>query len=415
MNIHFLLSLAWKNLTRYKKRTFITVIVLAVGICVFILMDSILIGAREESELNLQHYEIGSAKLVTAEYWDDHKEYPLKPSVQNPQEVMNALQDAGIRSTPRVQFQSNATIYSGIGGSFPAVVTGMDLERDPQVFRIQDSVKRGQIPSPGEEEALIGSWMAVDLGLEIGDVMTLQLVDRAGGNDALEVEIVGLVDSPNPIVNMAGIYIPLDTLDDYLYMEGTVTEIVLAFPPGFRMNSVLTLASGIAENYGLELHPWQDWAKEYIAASEGDKFGSFIILMLIFVIAAVGFSNTLLMSLLERVPETGIMRAMGCTHREMMNLYLVESLLLGLLGSLIGLILGALGNIPLVLKGIDYTAIMRDMGNIGYRFTGVIPGVWAASSYIVAFISGVSIALLVSFVSIIKALRMEIVDSVRAA
>lgn len=415
MKTRFLLSLAWKNLTRYKKRTFITVIVLAVGICIFILLDSMLMGAREESELNLQYYEVGSAKLVTAEYWEDHKDYPLKPSIENPEELMNTLGNAGILSTPRVQFQSNATIYSGIGGSFPALVTGIDIQRDPRVFRILESVDRGRIPEPGEDAVLIGSWMAVDLGLEIGDIMTLQLVDRAGGNDAMEVEIVGLVDSPNPIVNMAGIYAPLDTLDYYLYMEGSVTEIVLSLPMGFRRSAAMVKAADIAKDFGLELHPWQDWSKEYMAASEGDKFGSFIILMLIFVIAAVGFSNTLLMSLLERVPETGMMRAMGCTRGDMMGLYLMESLLLGFLGSLIGLGLGALGNIPLVLKGIDYTAMMRDMGNVGYRFTGVIPGVWAASSYIIAFFSGILIALLVSVVSIYKALRMEIVDSVRAA
>jgi len=415
MKTGFLLSLAWKNLTRYKKRTFITVIVLAVGICIFILIDSMLMGAREESELNLQYYEVGSAKLVTPEFWEDHKDYPLKPSIENPEELMDALSNAGIPSTPRLQFQSNATIYAGIGGSFPALVTGIDIQRDPQVFRILESVERGRIPEPGEDAVLIGSWMAVDLGLEIGDVMTLQLVDRAGGNDAMEVEIVGLVDSPNPMVNMEGIYAPLDTLDYYLYMEGTVTEVVLSLPMGFRRNAALNQAALIAEDFGLELHPWQDWSKDYIAASQGDKFGSLIILLLIFVIAAVGFSNTLLMSLLERVPETGMMRAMGCTKGDMMALYLIESLLLGFLGSVIGLVLGALGNIPLVLKGIDYTAMMRDMGNVGYRFTGIIPGVWAASSYIIAFASGIGIALLVSFVSIYKALRMEIVDSVSAA
>jgi len=409
----FLVNLAWKNLTRYKRRTFITVIVLAVGIGIYILVDSMLIGARQASELNLQRYEVGSAKITTEEYWQDRKDYPLKSSIENPQDVLDDLEAAGIHAVPRIQFQSNVTIQSGIGGSFPAVVTGIDIERDQEVFQIIDAVDRGRMPRSNEEAVAIGSWMAVDLGLEIGDFLTLQIVDRAGGNDALELEIVGLVDSPNPIVNMAGMYVPLDTLDYYLYMEGTVTEIVLGWPSGLGVKQGMAEAQDIVDRYGLDLRPWQDWSKEYIAASQGDKYGSFIILMLIFIIAAVGFSNTLLMSLLERVPETGMMRALGCSKGDIRRLFMTESLLQGLLGSLGGIILGVAMNIPLVLNGIDYSRMMRDMGNVGYRFTGVILGIWAPSSYIIAFFSGIAIAFFVSFFSIEKTLRLKITDSVR--
>jgi putative ABC transport system permease protein len=412
MKSKYIFTLAIKNLTRHKRRTFITVLVLAIGIATFILLDSMLIGARRASEINLIRHEMGSAKLVTPEYWDEWRDFPLKSSVENPRDIIQALDDAGITAVPRIQINTTMVINSGIGGSLPSLLIGMDMQQDSKVFDTQGALSSGRLPQPGEEALLMGSWMATDLKLELGDIVFFQVVDRQGGNEVLEAEIVGLLDTPDPMVNRMGVYIPLDTLDYYLFMEESVTEIALSFPMGPGKRSARKNAENIAKDFGLELHTWQDWSQDYLAASEGDKYGSFIILVLVFIIAAVGFSNTLLMALLERVRETGMMRALGTTQAQLRRLFLTESLMQGLAGSLFGIFLGVLFNIPVVLKGIDYSSIMRDM-SVGYRFTGIIYGVWASSSYIISMLSGVSIALAVSWFSIKKALKLKITDSIR--
>lgn len=414
MKIKYLFSLAFKNLTRYKRRTLITVMVLAIGIGVFIMMDSLLIGTRRESEINLIRYEMGNVKLVTADYWEEWKEMPLSSSIEDPQAVLDELESRGIDATARSVFRTNVVIPGGIGGNFPGVVYGIDMARDSQVFDLLDQVSEGRLPEAGVEEVLMGEWMAQDLELSLGDVLLLQVADRAGGNEVMEVEIVGLINTPNPQVNMMGIYAPLDTVDYYLYMEGTATEIILSYPMQGPLNkSGAVHAEEVAAMFDLEVHPWEDWSADYLAAADGDKYGSYIILMLVFVIAAVGFSNTLLMSLLERVPETGMMRAMGTTRGEIRRLFLLESTLQGFLGGITGCVIGALLNIPMVQQGIDISSMMRDF-KMGYRISGIMYGSWEPTSFIIGIVSGLIIALAVSWFSIDRALKMKITDSVRA-
>jgi hypothetical protein len=93
----FILSLAWKNLSRYRKRTIITASAIAFGLAVYIFMDGWLKGAETESERNLVLYETSSSRIVTREYWADRQRMPLASAIEEPEAVITALRAAGIR------------------------------------------------------------------------------------------------------------------------------------------------------------------------------------------------------------------------------------------------------------------------------------------------------------------------------
>ena len=75
--MRFLLGLAWKNLSRYKKRTMITAFAIAVGLGIFIFLDSWLLGLEQESERNLIWYESSYARILNEEYWEEKDQLPL--------------------------------------------------------------------------------------------------------------------------------------------------------------------------------------------------------------------------------------------------------------------------------------------------------------------------------------------------
>ena len=77
-------GLAWKNLSRYRKRTIITASAIAFGLAVYIFMDGWLKGAETESERNLVLYETSSSRVVTREYWDDRQRMPLASAIEDP-------------------------------------------------------------------------------------------------------------------------------------------------------------------------------------------------------------------------------------------------------------------------------------------------------------------------------------------
>jgi ABC-type lipoprotein release transport system permease subunit len=411
----YLLRLGTKNLSRYKKRTFITMLVLAVGIACYIMIDSLLLGTMKESENNLIRYEMGQGRLVTPTYWEEWKDRPLDSGIPAPDKIINQLKTEGISAVKRIEFISQAIVHTGIGGSFPVVVTAVDMERDLEVLDTLDKLSEGRLPHSEEDGVVIGQWMAQDLAIGLGDQITIPIIDRWGSRDAMALEVTGLLNTPNPEINKGGFFIPLEGADYYLDMEGMVSYIAVDFPQiGSEKRKALALLKELAQREGLEYHKWEDWSADYLAVASGDVYSSGFILFLIFIIAFVGLGNTMLMSVMERQREIGMMRSLGARDREILFLILSESLIIGVMGSLLGMVLAALGNIPLVLFGIDFSFLMREM-SVGYRITGIIYGVWSVKSYVYGFLAGSMICVMVAWLTVRKIMKKSITDEIRAA
>ena len=411
----FLLSLAGRNLCRYRRRTVLTMLVLAVGIACYILMDSLLIGTRRESELALIYYEMGEARLVTPGWWADRRDYPLSQNIPEPDRLMEELAARNIPSSARTEFTATAVTHTGIGGSFPVVVTALDPREDTRVNRLTETVSEGTFPAPGSEDAALGEWLAKDMNLSLGDTLTLQFTDRWGSREAMDVTITALLNSPNHKINRSGLFIPRDTAQDYLSLEGSASYVQIGLPAlKGEKRRALTALETLAAAEKLEYHGWRDWSADYLAMADGDTYSSAVILFLVFIIASVGLANTMLMSVMERQQEIGMMRSLGMKERAILLLFLCEGGLIGFLGSLIGLFLSFLGNIPLVRKGIDFSFMMRDI-DMGYRFTGIIHGVWSAPSYLWGLAAGILICLTVSWLTVHRVLARPITEEIRAA
>ncbi|MFA6706959.1 MAG: ABC transporter permease, partial [Sphaerochaetaceae bacterium] len=159
----FILQLALKNLTRYKRRTIITAVAIAVGLSMYIMVDSMLAGVESESMRNLRWYETASMRIVNSEYWEQRSTMPLDKGIQNSEQILSDLRAEGIAATPRIQTTADMILYSedfGEDGSMPVLVTAVDTQTDFDVFRFADTIVEGRFLNPGENAAVIGSWFA---------------------------------------------------------------------------------------------------------------------------------------------------------------------------------------------------------------------------------------------------------------
>ncbi len=100
-----------------------------------------------------------------------------------------------------------------------------------------------------------------------------------------------------------------------------------------------------------------------------------MILFLIFIIAAVGISNTMLMAIFERIRELGMMRSLGMSDMKIRIAFMLEAAGIGLIGSTIGVIIGVIANYWIINVGIDFGFLMREM-DIGYRIQSIFRGAW---------------------------------------
>ncbi|MDR1785822.1 MAG: FtsX-like permease family protein [Spirochaetaceae bacterium] len=286
------------------------------------------------------------------------------------------------------------------------------------------------------DELLSAYYLASDDGDLLAEVLnSLVRIDYAGAvrhvYQLITAEVVGVLNTPDPKLNGNFALIPLDALQDErgLMLEGRVTELAVRIK-----GAKDTVMPGAAESPGaiesalkgelakagktlpedLGVFGWEGYVKDYLAASAGDNWSTRILVIILFILSFLGIANTMLLAILERTKETGMMRAQGMTDGELLFTYMIEAGMVGLFGAAIGVVLGCLINIPMVNTGIDLSAMTEAMGgDIGYRVNGFFRSAWnipviAGSGVLATVISAV-----MAFFPTRKALSMAITDSMR--
>lgn len=418
----FLLLLASRNLARHRRRTVITMLALAFSIAVLIFMDSMLRGIDEESQRNLVWYETGSGKVVTRAQHDDLDQVALKHELVDYRRLASALADLGIANTPRISFVGE--MFFG-EGSLPIRLIAIDPATDGAVFRLQDTLLAGsEYLESGLPGLILGAWMTDDLGIALGDLVEVRTRTRHGAMQVLELELVGMLLSPNPTINRGVGFLPLDVAQYDLEMTG-VTEVVLGAMPArlgrpvgvpagsFLSHQIDRVNAMLAQELpGLVAVGWPRLARDYLAMMESERSSSVLLLVLVFVIAAVGISNTMLIAAYERIREFGMMRALGMDDTAIRATMVFEAGFIGCLGSLCGLLLGAVATFCLVKWGIDMSGFYGDV-SIGYRVTAVFRGAWNPGTMAIAVVFGVLASMVIALLPARRALRLDIVQCLR--
>lgn len=414
--IWFFVGLAVKNLARHRRRTVITSVAIAAGVAVFIWMVAILQGFEAENDRNMSRYETGDAAVMGDGYWEERDTFPLDMPIDDPEPILEALDNEGIAAAPRVAFRGELIVRHDPfpeDGSLARTFYGIDVDRDSDVFALSEAIEEGRFLESGNEEVIIGRWLADQLGAEVGYPVSVTTRTRDGFYQIMDLEIVGIFDTSNPVINRSEAYLPIGVADEYLEMQGAVTGIFLSLPGGPPAETdpqpVRNLLSDID---GTEVLGFDRLNEDFAEIMELERAGTAIILFLLGIIAVVGISNTMLMAVLERENEIGMMRALGVRDGEIRWMFVFEAAGIGVLGAIIGLMLGALFVWHSVAVGIDYGVLM-DGVEMDFRFDGVLYGVWHFASMISTAVFAAVIAGIVALVPTRAMLRRRITDSLR--
>jgi ABC-type lipoprotein release transport system permease subunit len=281
----------------------------------------------------------------------------------------------------------------------------------------------------------------LNIEVESDDMMMGRVLDamiRAGYagavrhvNQLVDAVVVGVINSPDPLPNGNTAYIPLDVLQDEagMMLEGAVTELLIReknIPdsrlPGKSESAEAISAAlerglamrGLALPEELGVKTWFDYSDDYLSYEAIQTGMPQILAYLLLLLSLLGISNTILLAILERTKETGMMRAMGMTDSQMIMTYMLEAGFLGFIGSILGIILGCIVNYPMVVYGIDFSAMADTLSDgIGFRTTGEFRSVWNIP---VIIGSGIVATLLSSFMAFFptrRAVKMAITESLR--
>jgi len=417
------LKLAFRNIFRFKRRTFITFLATSVGLSLLIVTISLMNGIDKDSISNIINCQTSHIKIFAPGYYEKRDEYPLDLTIGDPSQHYSALLAIpGVQAVEsRILF--GATLING-ADELPCLGVAVETDRDPDLFKIKESILQGSWIEANDLKILIGTDLAKDLRIGAGDTLTLRLITSTDKENfswnAVDVEIKGVFESGDPNVDRGRIFIPMAAAREGLGLPDQASEIVVRLDTAWEKR-IESLQAQIQQtvNKGssdFEAYSWKQLASGFLAVSKMKTRNSIIIFGIMLLIAVVGIVNTMLMTVMERTREIGMLTAMGMKQREILRLFLYEGGFIGLIGSFMGCILGGLFSWYLQAKGFSITTwgeTFQRMSEAIYPVKGVFYADLSFGVLLMVFLFGTAIALLASYFPARRAARMDPIRALR--
>lgn len=353
-----LLALAWRNTLRNVRRTLLTGSAVVVAAAAVIFMLSYMRGIIANVEDTYAITESGHARIIAEGYLERQRFMPLYLNVKGLAELLPRLRahPAVAEALPRIR---SAVLASTDSMNTGALALGVDLAAEEDYLGPQRMLDRGRLPTAGRTEAMLGAGLANKLGLVPGDSLTIlgQTAWRSFGG--LRVEISGTARSGVAYLDASLVLLPLDQAQLLADLPDAATEILVLARERRRRDGLADLITAdLSLPEDLDVISWrQEGALLGLMDVARAAWGIF--LMILMAMAGLIIVNTMLMAVLERTRELGMLAAMGMRRGSMIRLIVTEGLVIGLLGSAVGAVLGTAVALWVGSVGIDFSAAME--------------------------------------------------------
>ncbi len=216
----------------------------------------------------------------------------------------------------------------------PVVVTGIDPERFVAIIDLRAKTVAGRFDVAGGD-VVIGSVLASDLGVGVGD--KIRITTTEGGADT--VTIAGIFSIGNRGIDQTWVVTSLRHAQSLYDLPGGVTTLDLKVADVFEADSV---AADVRDRTALDAESWMQRNAELLAGLSAQRSSKWLIQFFVVVAVALGMASVLIVSVVQKSREIGILRAVGTSSRRVLAVFLIQGGVLGLVGSFIGGALGAL-------------------------------------------------------------------------
>lgn len=362
-----LVTMAWRNIWRNRRRTLITVFGIVFGVFMAVLFTGI--GDATYSQMIDHAARLGGGHVVV-----QHREYQDLPTVEHTVTDAPAVEAAAARlpgvvaTTTRITGAAMLATASNSQGTF---FIAFDPAREThETFGLLDAEWEGEPLRAADQPraVVLGKVLADNLGAKLGSKVVYTMTDRQGEIVSGLARVVGLVKTGAPSVDAGLCLLPIDVVRQQLgYAEDEATMVAVFLRDHRDAVAVAAALDEQAPEPAVAL-TWADAQPDlaaFIAAKQG---GARFFEVIIMVLLAAGIFNTLFVSVMERLRELGIMAAIGFSPRQLFGLVMWESTWLALVG-LLGSVLVIAGPYwYLATKGIDYSAML---GSGGAEVAGV--------------------------------------------
>lgn len=400
-----LVKIAWKNIWRHKVRSFVVISAIAIGLMAGIFASAFVNGMMVQKidsvvKMELSHFQVHDTLF--------RKEMSVKAVIENGEDILNE-----ISSNKKIKVASGRIISNAMLGSAnysgSVKVVGIDSEKEAQTTGLKDRMVEGQyFEGVKRNPIFISQVMADKYKIKIRSKVVLTLQDITGEMVAESFKVVGIFDSKNKMYDKVNVFVRKSDLrrvtnlnNQQLHEIGVLVN---------KDDEAEVLANQYQEKFsGLEVLPWLDLASGMRYMVEATGMYTYILVGIILVALLFSIINTMLMAVLERVKEIGMLMAVGMKKQKIFGMVLLETIFLSFIGAPLGLLISYLlithfGEVGIDLAGAAY----EDVG-----FATVIYPFLDFKSYMNILIMVFFMAVIAAIYPAIKALSLNPVEAIR--
>jgi len=410
------IKLAWRNIWRNWRRTILTSLAVAFGMISIIFTYSYIEGVSESIYRTLIETELGHVKIVSREFLRLERVMPREQLVYNAQSIEDGISSLpGISTmTERIKFR---LILSSEDENEPSLGVGINPEQEKNLFDIRQHLIQGSYFKESSSGMLIGDGLAQKLGVSIGDELLAVTTDINYSTYALTFTVVGIFKTGFTFMDKNFIYIPIEKAQEMLDCDGAAHEILLLLEDPETAREISSEILTFLEENGLEdtitAVAWLD--SFFITYLPFANIAISSILLIIMLISALVILNTMLMAVVERTHEIGVIKSMGMRNGGVVALILVEATYIGLLGVFIGGLIGSGLSLLAQNTGLNFTRMMEKMEFEIAFFSPIIYPKFTLGILLGAAVFCLATTLFAAIYPARKASRMEPVEALRTS
>ncbi|MGE0158718.1 MAG: ABC transporter permease [Gemmatimonadales bacterium] len=400
--------LAWRNVLRNKRRSVITILAIAIGLAGLTFLWGIIDGQNGQMIENSTRYFAGDMQVHVEGYHDDPS---LDRAMGEVEPVVRAIGHDPDIAAVTVRLEGRALASRG-DKSRGVLMVGIRPRDEERVTSLLSAIVAGSPLRPDDDTGvMLGSKLAEALGIGVGDDLVLVGQGYDGSIASARVAVRGIFRTRIDKYDGYMAVMPLAAVREFLVAPAGATSVALRLEDRDRLGPVETrLREHLGEGYEV-----LGWPRLLPGVANGVRFHevfTYIIVLVFLVVVAAAVANPILMAVLERTREFGVVLSLGMTPARLLRLVLWEAVLLGVAGVVIGNVVGLGATLYFAYTGIDVSAFEAAISTMPGASTMLRPVARLDRSIVISLVV-FAIACLVAVYPAARAARLSPVNAIR--